>query len=42
MIMKLSKYVGCMLLAAIIPFSSCQNFDEINTNPDATTQVTPS
>lgn len=39
---KLYRYIGCMLLAAAIPFSSCQNFDEINTNPDATTQVTPS
>lgn len=39
--MKLYKYISCILLAAM-GFASCQNFDEINMDPDATTQVTPS
>lgn len=39
--MKLKKYISCILLAAM-SLTSCQNFDEINVNPDATTKVTPS
>lgn len=38
--MKWTKYIGSVLLAAI-SFTSCQNFDEINSNPDSPTQVTP-
>lgn len=39
--MNLKKYIGCAVMAVTV-FSSCGNFDEINSNPDASTQVTPS
>lgn len=38
--MKLSKYIIGFLAGALL--FSCDNFDDINTNPDSVTQVTPS
>lgn len=37
--MKLNKYIAC-LLAGSLMMSSCDNFNEINTNPDSLTKVT--
>lgn len=38
--MKFNKYIAITLAAAT--FTSCANFEEINTNPDATTKTTSS
>lgn len=39
--MKLNQYISCLLLAAM-SLVSCQNFDDINSDPDASNRVTPS
>lgn len=38
--MKLNKYIACLLAGSIM--ASCNNFEEINTNPDSATKVTAS
>ena len=39
----MNKYIKSIILfsTSVCVFSSCSNFDEINTNPNASTQVTP-
>lgn len=38
--MKLNKYITCLIAGSIL--ASCDNFQDINTNPDAATKVTSS
>lgn len=37
---RINKYISLLLVTTLL--ASCDKFDEINTNPDATTKVTSS